>query len=219
MTTDSSVGPTTAAATIRPVSTRGWRLAGLLVAVGLVAVAWLKETAAARGREPLPHYGTLPSFALTDHEGHPISLESLRGSVWVADFILTRCAGQCPLMTQEMAKLAEEFRATPSIRLVSFTVDPEHDRPAVLAEYAKHHEDAGSRWAFVTGEQAQLWQLCREGFKLSVGEGEPTGPEPMTHSVRLVLVDREGAIRGYYDATDPARLKRLREDLKALARR
>lgn len=191
-----------------------------LAIVSLAAVALiLKEAAASRPRASPPSFGRVPAFSLTDQEGRPVSLDALRGSVWVAGFIFTRCAGQCPLITQEMARLAEEFRSVPSVRFVSFSVDPDYDRPAVLADYATHQRAATDRWAFVTGAQAEVWALCRDGFRLAVGENPADASEPVTHSLRLVLVDGEARIRGYYDAGEPDRLARLREDLKALVAR
>lgn len=195
---------------------RLWRVIAVTGVAALAGAVALREVGASRRLAP-PEYGRLPAFSLTDQDSRPVSLDSLRGVVWVADFVLTRCAGQCPLMSQQMARLAEEFRAWPSVRFVSFSVDPDYDRQEVLAGYAKRYAAAGDRWLFVTGEKAQLWRLCQDGFRLAVGPGEADSPEPLTHSVRLALVDGEGVVRGYYDATDTAQLKRLRADLKRLA--
>ena len=118
-------------------------------------------------------------------------------------------------MSAHMAELQRAFEPLSGVQLVSFTVDPAHDTPEVLAAYARHYGASAARWQFVTGAQEALWRLAREGFKLGVGEGG-SAEEPITHSVRLVLVDRRGHLRGTYDATDGAAIRRLYQDVRRL---
>ncbi len=163
----------------------------------------------------LPIYGRVPEADLTDQTGRPFTLASLKGRAWIADFIFTSCAGTCPQMTARMAAL--QGKLPPELHLVSISVDPERDTPAVLAEYAGRHGADPARWHFLTGEPTQIPKLVSEGFRLSYAEG--TDPaEPIIHSVRFVLVDPSGAIRGYYDSTDPAHLDRLISDAESLLR-
>ena len=167
-------------------------------------------------RSAPPEYGILPDFSLIDQQGRPFRRADLSGAVWIASFIFTRCAGQCPLMSAEMGKLQDAFAQTPTIHLLSISVDPEHDRPEVLAAYAQHYGARPGRWRFVTGSRTEIMTLAQEGFRLSVAEGGSPS-EPITHSVRLVLIDARGRIRGYYDATDPSVLSRLVDDARRLA--
>ena len=162
----------------------------------------------------LPVYGRVPEFELTDQAGQAFTAGSLKGRAWIADFIFTSCAGTCPQMTARMAAL--QGKIPPEVRLVSISVDPQRDTPAVLAAYAGRCGADPVRWHFLTGEPAGIARLVSEGFRLSYAEG--TDPaEPIIHSVRFVLVDPSGAIRGYYDSTEPAQLDRLVHDAKALA--
>ena len=186
--------------------------AGVLLAVACgMAVS---RVAAERTVTPLPDYGPLPEFSLTDQQDRPVRLADLQGTVWVADFIFTRCAGQCPMMTAHMAELQRQFARSPHLRLVSFTVDPAHDTPGVLADYARH-SGAGERWQFLTGEAEAVAALAQRGFRLGLSdEGSPQ--EPITHSVRLVLMDRQGRLRGYYDATDAEAMRQLSRDIRRL---
>ena len=186
-------------------------LARLIAFAGIALFAW----AASARRAPPVDLGPVPDFTLTDEAGRTVTRASLAGSVWIADFIFTRCAGQCPLMSSQMALLQRAFARVPGVQLVSFTVDPEHDAPPVLAAYAAHYKAQAGRWRFLTGSREAVWRLAREGFQLGVGE-DGTAEEPITHSVRLVLVDRAGRIRGYYDATDAAAVQRLRGDVRRL---
>ena len=197
---------------------RGQRtLAGflLVVSVGAAGIALLGPYIA-KAHETLPVYGRVPAFSLVDQDGKALSRDTLQGRVWIADFIFTRCAGQCPMMSAQMARLSAALPRRGAVRLVSFTVDPTWDTPPVLAQYAKTYGASPAVWSFVTGDTAQLRRLCREGFRLAVAEGAGTVEEPITHSVRLVLVDRAGDIRGYYDAADAGALKRLQRDLRKL---
>ena len=171
----------------------------------------LQARRADRNPGTLPVYGQVPAFSLVDQHSRAVSNQTFNGSPWIASFIFTRCSGQCPMMTAQMAKIGSA--APKAIRLVSFTVDPAWDSPEVLAQYAKDY-GADARWSFVTGDPEVIRRLCREGFQLSVSEDED--PELLTHSSRLALIDREGQIRGYYEAGDEAAMQQLHRDAKAL---
>jgi protein SCO1/2 len=164
---------------------------------------------------PLPVLGTLPPFSLLSASGKTVSSQTLAGKVWVADFIFTRCAGACPAMTSKLASL--QPRLPRGVLLVSFTVDPEHDTPEVLTGYAQK-VGAGPSWLFVTGEKSALYSLSTLGFKLAAMEAPPgDAPDgPFLHSSRLVLVDAQGRIRGYYDSEEAGTLPRLERDIRRL---
>ncbi|MBI4391779.1 MAG: SCO family protein, partial [candidate division NC10 bacterium] len=127
----------------------------------------------------LPVYGAVPDFALTERSGRPVMAEALRGKVWIATFIFTRCSDTCPLQSAEMARLQGEFAAEEDLRLVSVTVDPEWDTPAVLARYATHFGAHPDRWLFLTGERATIHALAREAFRLGVVAPGPLPPSPV----------------------------------------
>ncbi len=159
-------------------------------------------------------YGIVPAFSLTDQQGRALTSADLHGRVWIADFIFTSCAGQCLLMSDQMTGLQRTFHNENGIRFVSFSVDPEHDTPEILSAYAQRH-GADARWHLVTGDRAAMTALCRDGFRLALGEGV-SPREPIAHSVRLVLVDRADRIRGYYDAAEASAMAHLREDARRL---
>src|SRR5262249_41634180 len=143
-----------------------------------------------------------------------VTLHDLAGRVWVADFIFTSCGGTCPLMTAKMRKLQDVL--PPAIRLVSITVDPARDPPEILAAYAGEHGAAVERWLFLTGDKQSLYDLCVKGFKLPLDESRGTAAEPIAHSTRFVLVDKQGEIRGYYNGTEEEDLMRLAADAQRL---
>jgi protein SCO1/2 len=137
----------------------------------------------------------------------------LDGHVWVADFIYTTCDGPCPMMSSKMHLIQDQTAAEmPDVRFVSFTVDPVHDTPAVLAEYGKHFKQDAARWVFLTGEPARLNDLGLNGFKLNGVDGS------MSHSTRFALVDRRRRIRGYYITGEDGFLPKLMHDIRQLER-
>ncbi|OGW84582.1 MAG: hypothetical protein A3C35_05205 [Omnitrophica bacterium RIFCSPHIGHO2_02_FULL_46_11] len=173
-------------------------------------------------QDAVPHHNTVPDFNLTDQNGKEIKLADLKGKVWVADFIFTRCQGRCPLLSWQMAAFQEEF--TPSnIKLVSFSVDPEYDTPQVLSEYAARFKAQDGKWFFLTGPKTAVWNLIIDGFSLGVDQATPEdlaqGAESVMHSSRFVLVGKEGNIQGYYDGTDSAQVQALINNALELASR
>lgn len=155
--------------------------------------------------EPPPVLLTLPEWSLTDSEGRPFGSAELRGEVYVASFFFTRCTSICPLIMKAVSRLQSAYRerGIEGIRLVSITVDPEHDTPEVLREYAEKIQAEPARWTLLTGDLEAIRALLEDGFKVPVGEGTTaTGVFDIAHTGKLVLVDREGRIRGYYDIDD-----------------
>jgi protein SCO1 len=194
-----------------------WWLGASIAALALAIAAQLHGRMARTDPAP-PVFGPAPDFALIDQRGRDMTGSDLRGSVWIADFIFTRCAGQCPVMTGRMAELAGTLPAASGVQFVSFTVDPEYDTPERLAAYARGAGVPPERWRLLTGPVATIERLARDGFKLGMS-ADGTAEEPITHSVRFVLIDPEGRIRGYYDAQDAGAVDRLRRDALRLAGR
>lgn len=168
----------------------------------------------------LPVYGKLSEFSFTASNGNSYGSMNLKNRVWIADFIFTRCAGPCPMMSLQMSKLQEQLGAFPEIRLVSFSVDPEFDTTAVLSEYAKKFKAIDGKWIFLTGKKEAIHKFAVENFKL-VAETVPKSQQTdeggsILHSTHFVLVDSTGRIRGYYDGSDTQRFQQLVVDAKNL---
>lgn len=165
-------------------------------AVALLALLIL----ACQPRPELPKLFPVPSTQLVDESGRSVSLDSMKGSVTVYDFIFTNCTGTCPIMTNNMRALTPKIPRDAPVRFVSITVDPARDTPEVLAAYAKRVRN-DPRWTFLTGNRDDIVKLSVQGFKLSAGDPMPGG-EPLLHSSKFAVADKSGMIRGYYDATD-----------------
>ncbi len=147
---------------------------------------------------------------MTDSEGFPFDDRQLADKVWIADFIYTQCPGPCPIMSSKMHKLSEQLADVPDVRFVSFSVDPAHDTPPVLNDYAHHFGGPSKNWVFLTGTPGAVHQIAFSTFHL----GDVI--TVMDHSTRFALVDKNGYIRGYYDSTDPKALNALAADARGL---
>jgi protein SCO1/2 len=156
----------------------------------------------------------VPETQLVDETGKAVNLASMKGHVTVYDFIFTSCTGTCPIMTNNMRALTPKIDRSAPVRFVSISVDPARDTPQVLAEYAKRVRN-DPRWTFLTGERQQIVELSVKGFKLTAGDPMPGG-EPLLHSSKFAVADRNGVIRGYYDATDGSVPEQVTDAVKAL---
>jgi len=188
--------------------------------------------------ETLGVYGEVPDFSLTERSGRRVTPADLRGKVWIANFIYTQCTETCPLQSARMAQLQAEFADEEDLRLVSITVDPERDTPAVLSRYAERYAADPVRWLFLTGDKRAIYHLAKDGFRLSVVDPDDQakaggllrwlGPEPalathgskglIIHSSRLVLVDRQARIRAYHFPDEEESLQRLRKNMRVVLR-
>ena len=192
-----------------------WML--LFGALLLPAVAMMREASSSPRADGLPDFGAVPSFSLLERSGRELTRTELDGTPWFADFVYTNCAGSCPVLSAEMARLSR--RVGDRARLVSFSVDPGRDTPKTLTEYAERFDAPADRWFFAGGEVDAMRRLIRDGFHLAVLDGPPTEKEPtgaITHSEKIVLVDAKGRIRRYYDGGNGRWIDDAVRDLEAL---
>jgi protein SCO1/2 len=195
-----------------------WKITLILIPVATLGVLlWLRnmEVNALRQRT-VSSYGTVPSFQLMNQNGQPFGSAQLAGKIWIADFIYTTCPGPCPMISSRMSELQKPLEKT-DVHLVSFSVDPEKDTPKVLRGYADKLQAEPGRWDFLTGAKSAIYKLSHDGFKLAVSDGSDAQGIPV-HSTRMVLVDRHGEIRGYYDAGEPEAITKLVADTNHLLR-
>jgi protein SCO1/2 len=196
----------------------GWVVAFLVITM-LIAWAYTQFSADIQSRRTasrLERLAPAPQFQFTAQDGTTVSNADLKGKVWVANFIFTRCAGPCPVMTSRMAELNQALSGkTKDVELVSITVDPEYDTPQVLNEYGERVGASPERWKFLTGPKDQLDATVMKGFLQALSR-EPSGMP--IHSTRFVLVDRDGWMRGFLDGNDPELPQKLLMDIGDLLR-
>ena len=205
--------------------------------LGLLLLALAGFTALGRDDGvQLQVFGDAPAFALTDQLERPVTSDELRGKVVVANFVYTSCRDVCPLLSVQMQQLQERLRQDAllggRVQLLSFTVDPARDTPAVLHVYAERHQADRDAWRFLTGPEHELVPLIVQGFRLGVDILPPpvtdqteahAGDEPhasydVMHSGRFVLIDRQGRIRAYYDGREDD-IDRIARDVRRLLHR
>jgi protein SCO1 len=174
----------------------------LLLLVTLALVALLAGLKSREAQPPLPVLGQVGEFTLTNQAGAAVALADLRGRVWVADIIFTRCPGPCFRMSRQMKELQSELPSASRARLVSLTTDPDFDSPSVLTAYAGRFGADTNRWMFLTGTKREIGRLAVDGLKLSAVEKRPEdreSPEDLfVHSTIFVVVDRQARLRGVF---------------------
>jgi cytochrome oxidase Cu insertion factor (SCO1/SenC/PrrC family) len=238
---------------------------------------WQAQVPRVGGDRPLDqlgNFGVVPEFTLTERSERRVTRNDLLGRVWVVHFFYASCLDTCPLQSAEMANLQRDLADAPDVRLVSISVDPDHDTPEILRAYAQRFGADPERWLFLTGDKAAIVRLAQDGFHLSVvepGAAPPQKPDasipgkqlgaqrglpsrhwqardltppsvllpilremvsptaalahggiahqPMLHSGRFVLVDRQARLRGYYHSDEKAALRRLRRDVRTVVLR
>ena len=195
------------------------------VVIGLVCsggLALYSIAGSLRPAAPPPVIATLPDFHFIDQDGHPLAAADLDGKLWVVDFFFARCTSICPTLIERMHDVERWAARHPAVEarlgLLSITVDPEHDTPAALADYARAHAVHGPRFRLATGEAEPVLDVISRGFKIAVGTPrlDDTGRLDILHGGHLVVVDGKRRIRGYYDG-DADGLRKLEADLVTLA--
>ena len=158
-------------------------------------------------QEKLPVLGNITDFELTERSNNSFTRDDMLGKINVAYFFFTSCQGPCPIMAGNMSMLYKTFETDDRVQLVSISVDPATDSLPLLREYAQRQGVTDNRWLFVRGEQADIIQISEKQFMLAADA------LPMMHSIKFVLVDELGQIRGYYTGTDSVSIDSLRADI------
>lgn len=169
--------------------------------------------------------GKAPAFQFTNQHGKTISEKEYAGSVYVVEFFFTTCPSICPIMNRNLVQLQYEFRNNPYFGIASFTINPEHDTPKVLKEYAEAYHITHTRWHLLTGDREKIYQLANTGFNLYAGENNKAAGG-FEHSGLFALIDKKGNIRCrkdnngnpiiYYDGTEAEGIRMLKADIAKL---
>jgi protein SCO1/2 len=159
------------------------------------------------------------AFTFTNQNDQQVSDKQLDGKIWVAEYFFTTCGSICPIMNEQMMRVQEVFSKSSDLRLLSFTVDPEHDTPEKLKIYADEHGAKLPLWQYFTGEKEELYRVARRYFfLLKPAEAANLGDagNDFIHTNNFVLVDKKRRIRGYYDGTDEKEVDKMIQDIKRL---
>lgn len=162
-------------------------------------------------QKELPQYSKVGDFSLSDQNGKIVGAEHLDGKTTVLQLFFTSCPHVCPLVTSKVKEVAGELKHYDKVQFLSVTIDPERDDIEALNKYAAKHKLDLGRWLLLTGERTEIDRLVGESLYLDAGA------EKNMHSTRLVLIDGNRIVRGYYASDDQESLKRLIEDAGSLA--
>ena len=161
----------------------------------------------------LPNLFDAPTFKLVDQQSQPFSSAQLKGRPWLCQFIFTTCPSMCPVMMAKMARLQQS--TDPRLQLISFSVDPDHDRPAVLKAKADSLDADPKRWHFLTNPDGLSDGIA--GVQHGFMQAKPGPAEPLTmHSDKFFLVDGDGHVRGIYSSTNEDEMEKLKRDQNLL---
>jgi protein SCO1/2 len=167
-------------------------------------------------------FQTIPTFNLINEKGQSFSSSTLKGKIYVASFFFTRCGTICPKITSQLSRVQDTFNQDPDLKLISISVDPAFDHPDKLQAYSKRFDANEGQWTFLTGEKKVIYPLILKGFHVPLADASEydtaikNPDETFIHSERLVLVDKEGVIRGFYVGTDKKEVDRLLVEIKVL---
>jgi protein SCO1/2 len=176
-----------------------------------------------KSTRPLPVLGNLKGeegrragdFKMMNQEAVSIDRNDWEGRIVVVDFFFTSCATICPDMTRSLARVQQSYKNAGDVMICSFSVDPESDSSAALREYASKYGVSAGQWHLLTGNKKEIYRLARNGFRVVATDGDG-GPGDFIHSEKLILLDREQQIRGYYDGTSEKEVNKLIKDIKKL---
>ena len=199
------------------ISPKVWIAAFVVAALLIAGAARLFRASERRSFAVLPVIGTVPEFSFTTQEGKTLSRADLLGKVWVADFIFTRCPGPCPVMSSRMAEISRELKKADDVRLVSVTIDPDHDTPGVLKGYAAALQADPARWIFLTGPRPGIEEFTTRGM-LQALAADPSNPSNTVHSTRFLVIDRQGRLRAVHPLDEPELVQKLLMDIGNLLR-
>jgi protein SCO1/2 len=202
------------------------------VAVMVPVLTVLLAACSSQDSDSLPVYGDIPSFSLTDQMGQAFTSEELRGKVVLANFVFTNCTEFCPTLSSRMAQIQERLEEDgllgKEVLLLSFSVDPEYDTPEILLSYAERYSADYNAWRFLIGPPEVMRQVITDGFKLDFGRVGKPYEHPhvdgsthiheynVYHTTRVVMWDKAGRVRAYYDGAADWDMEKVLKDVRQL---
>ena len=163
-------------------------------------------------------YHRIPNSKLQTLNGDSLELDSLAGNIYVLDFFFASCGGICPTLSSSLERVQQAFVKDHNFKIVSITVDPKHDSLPELRAYADRFNAVPGKWYFLRTSKEDVYELAKDGFYVTAKDNDGTGNEAFIHSEKLVLVDWNGNIRGYYSGVDSVRVNKLMGDIVLLLR-
>ncbi|GAB3270452.1 hypothetical protein GCM10027347_41160 [Larkinella harenae] len=159
-------------------------------------------------------YYQIPSFQFVNQDSLPVSNQTFDGKIYITDFFFVTCPTICPKMKTQMKRVYDKFKGNPDVMFLSYTIDPKHDTPAVLKEFASNLGVTGDQWQFATGPKEEIFKTGKS--YMVVAQEDAGAPGGLLHSGHFVLVDKEKHVRGMYDGTTEEGANKLMADIDRL---
>ena len=192
----------------------------IVLGILLYAKFSTEKVSSGQGIPSIGRYGMIGDFSLTDHRGDPFTKKETEGKIWVANFIFTSCATECPVLSRRMREIQKVFEFEDQVQLVSISVDPRTDSPERLSSYAESF-DAGEKWFFLTGDEKVIEHLSVKGFKVAAPGSSPAASSvrrtrQLLHSEKIMVVDQLGVVRFYANGMNPRCSKWIADAVRKL---
>lgn len=162
---------------------------------------------------------TISKFSFRNQNNEQITLDEVKGCIFVAEYFFTTCGTICPVMNRQMKRVQDAYADDKHLKILSFTVDPDIDTVAQMRRYATQVGAMDGKWHFLTGDKTELYRLARRSFfvlKPSEAANQGDANSDFIHTNNFVLVDAELRIRGYYDGTSSKSVDQLIHDIAVL---
>lgn len=174
-----------------------------------------RKTEVINGSDTVYQNYTVPAFSFENQDGKNVTNESLKGKIYCTDFFFTTCRSICPTVNGNLVKVQEAFNGNNDVRFLSHTLDPESDTKEILKDYANKMGADLATWDFVTGDESTIYEFAEKHYFITAKKDEAV-LDGIDHSGRVILVDKKGRIRGYYDFTEDENVELLVDDIKLL---
>jgi protein SCO1/2 len=160
-------------------------------------------------------YHQIPDFEFVNQDSVKVTQKNFEGKIYIADFFFTTCPTICPKMKTQMLRIYEKYKDNSKVGILSHSIDPRHDTPAVLREFMNNLGIKSKMWQMVTGDKAKIYEIGQKSYMVSATD-DPTQPGGIVHSGAFILVDKNRHIRGIYDGTEPTKVDKLMIDMEIL---
>lgn len=160
-------------------------------------------------------YHAIDDFEFTDQLQRKVTNQNFEGCVYVANFFFATCPSVCPRVNSNLQRVYDRYKTNPKVKFISHTIDPDHDKPEILLQYAKSLNVNNDKWYFVTGIKDSLYALAYRSYLIRAGQGDAM-PVSFEHDPTLTLVDNNRHIRATVDGLAPEKMDELIDAIQLL---
>ena len=168
-------------------------------------------------QKEVPH--TIASFAFKNQMDQVIGTKDILGKVHIANFMFTQCGSICPIMTNNLKRLEEQFMEQKDVVMLSYSVTPWIDSVPKLKSYTQDYEITKREWHFLTGKTSDIYTLARKSYFAEEDLGFTKDSTDFLHTEHVLLIDQALKIRGVYNGTLPLEITQLAKDIELLLKK